>query len=290
MQDSVAVRTAPASAQNFLRVGEHELAYSRSGHGPDLVFVHGWPLHAATFRNIVPLLQNDYTCHLIDLPCAGQSRSAAGAAVGFKDQIEVLRGVIDALGLTRFSYVAHDSGGMLARYAAAGDARVRGLVLGNTELPKHVPSSVMLLSLLQRVPGGAEMFRAAMRNRAFRFSSQGFGPVLEQRKFLEGEFDQLFLEPIFATPAATRRTLSVLRTYSELCDGLSAAHAQLRAPATLIWGEADTLFSISGARAMLPEFAAGAELEVIPGGKLFAHEEHPADFARIARSYLARLH
>ena len=39
---------------------------------------------------------------------------------------------------------------------------------------------------------------------------------------------------------------------------------------------------------MASEFAAGAELVTIPGGKLFAHEEHPADFTRLARPFLAR--
>ena len=35
-------------------LGHSKVAYYRFGSGPDLVFVHGWPLHAATFRKIVP--------------------------------------------------------------------------------------------------------------------------------------------------------------------------------------------------------------------------------------------
>lgn len=288
MQTSLRAHTAAATSQDFLRVGDHELAYTRTGQGPDLVFIHGWPLHSGTFRKIVPLLQHDYTCHLLDLPCAGQSRSAPGAAVSFKAQISVLRAAVDALGLTRFAYVAHDSGAMLARYAAGGDSRVFGLVLGNTELPNQVPPSLARLSALERFPGTARMVRTAMLNRALRWSALGFGTVLERREFLEGEFDQLFIEPVFASVESTRRALSVLRTYPELCHGLTEAHARLPAPALLIWGDADTFFPINGARAMLPELAKGAELEVIPGGRLFVHEEHPTEFARLGRTFLSR--
>src|SRR5688572_15665722 len=57
----------------YLDIGHTRLAYRRFGRGPDLVFVHGWPLHAGTFRALVPLLADRFTCHLVDLPGAGQS-------------------------------------------------------------------------------------------------------------------------------------------------------------------------------------------------------------------------
>jgi pimeloyl-ACP methyl ester carboxylesterase len=276
--------------QSSIQVGKHKLNYLRSGQGPDLMFVHGWPLHAATFRKIVPQLEADYTCHRIDLPCAGET-TTDGEQVGFIEQISVLRQAIDALGLKRYAFVGHDSGGLLARYIAADDARVVALVLGDTELPGPPPQSVAMLAGLPRMPLGPELFRAAMRYPAVRHSNFGFRPSLESLAFLSGEFDRLFLEPIFASASATRRTLTALDGYGELCRGLTAVHARLRAPALLIWGTADILFPIERARAMLPEFAAGARLETIEGGRLYAHEEHPDTFVQFARPFLReRLH
>ena len=35
----------------FLDVGAGEVAYRRVGNGPDVLFVHGWPVSGATFRH-----------------------------------------------------------------------------------------------------------------------------------------------------------------------------------------------------------------------------------------------
>jgi haloalkane dehalogenase len=283
MSDTTPVVDTVDTSATPLQLGEHRLGYQRTGQGPDLLFVHGWPLHGATFRRIVPVLAQEYTCHLLDLPGAGAS---SGPALGFPAQLALLRGAIASLGLQRYALIAHDSGGMLARYIAADDARVAALVLGNTELPGPTPSSIALLSALAKLPGGAELFRAAMRQPVVRHSALGFGACLENRALLSGEFDRLFLQAIFASASATRRCLAALDGYSQLCEGLSAVHARLRAPALLIWGSADKFFPLAGARAMLPEFAASARLETIAHGRLFVHEDHPDEFVSLARPFL----
>ena len=38
----------------FLDVGAGEVAYRRVGTGPDVLFVHGWPVSGATFRHLLP--------------------------------------------------------------------------------------------------------------------------------------------------------------------------------------------------------------------------------------------
>src|SRR5215470_18506564 len=63
---------------DYLRMPEGMIAQWKFGHGPDVVFVHGWPLHAATFRALAPLLAARFTCHLFDLPGSGQTQSPAG--------------------------------------------------------------------------------------------------------------------------------------------------------------------------------------------------------------------
>lgn len=42
--------------QRFLDVGAGEVAYRRVGIGPDVLFVHGWPVSGATFRTLLPHL------------------------------------------------------------------------------------------------------------------------------------------------------------------------------------------------------------------------------------------
>src|SRR5262245_5001990 len=94
----------------FVDLGHTRLAYWRFGSGPDLVFVHGWPLHSATFRRILPVLAREYTCHLVDLPGAGRSRTTAETPFGLAEHADTLRRAVDELGLERYSLLAHDSG------------------------------------------------------------------------------------------------------------------------------------------------------------------------------------
>ena len=66
-----------AAPDRFLDVGAGEVAYRRVGTGPDVLFVHGWPVSGATFRRLLPHLVDHVTCHVIDLPGAGSSRFMA---------------------------------------------------------------------------------------------------------------------------------------------------------------------------------------------------------------------
>jgi len=47
--------------------------YRKVGNGPDVLFIHGWPLHGETYRALVEQWSGRFTCHVVDLPGAGQS-------------------------------------------------------------------------------------------------------------------------------------------------------------------------------------------------------------------------
>jgi haloalkane dehalogenase len=81
----VAVTSVPApdvmatfAAPRFLELPHGRLAYYRFGRGPDVVMVHGWPLHAATYRHVIPALAERYTLHLFDLPGTGHTTEWTG--------------------------------------------------------------------------------------------------------------------------------------------------------------------------------------------------------------------
>ena len=118
----------------YLDVGSGaEVAYRRIGTGPDVLFVHGWPVSGATFRTLLPHLADQVTCHLIDLPGAGSSRWTADTPLSIASHIAAVRSVVDQLGFDSVAVVGHDSGGLIARHALAGDPRLRALGLIDTE-------------------------------------------------------------------------------------------------------------------------------------------------------------
>jgi pimeloyl-ACP methyl ester carboxylesterase len=262
------------------------LAYYRFGKGPDVVAIHGWPLHAATFRALLPYLADHFTIHLFDLP--GTGHTEWNAPPSFAVDTDAIRLGIDALGLTRFALLAHDSGGVMARLVAAGDTRVRGLVLSDTEIPGHHAWLLQVFVAVARVPSAARLYLAAQRFGPVRRSMAGFGTCFTDPAFVDDEFGDLFVRPL-ADERVARGQMGLLQGFRfEDIDRLAESHARITAPTLCVWGDRDPFFPIAKARAMLPSFAGGARLAAIPGAKLFSHEDHPAEYAAHAVPFLAR--
>lgn len=224
MNDIVSTPLTPLDfdrPQRFLRVGPDELAYWRVGSGPDVVLVHGWPLHAATFRDLVPALARHFTCHLIDLPGAGRTRSDAPTPLSLRLLTRSLLGTIEALEIERCAFIAHDSGGGIARLAAAelGD-RVWATVMGNSEIPGHRPWLVTLYGLLHAALG-ARGFMALLGLRAVRRSPIAYGSCFHDKSKIDGAFHDRFVAPLLSSP--------------------SAAHNQMRLLAGFDWADVDGL-------------------------------------------------
>jgi haloalkane dehalogenase len=279
-----ALRQGP---HDVIDLGHSQVAHWSFGQGPDVVFVHGWPLHAATFRDLVPALSRSFTCHLIDLPGAGFTTTSSNAQVGLAEHGHTVRQVVDALGLTRFAYVAHDSGACATRLAAAGDPRVAGLVMGNTEVPGHRPPLLVAYVWAGQIPWLMSLLWHSMRLRVVRHSAMGFGGAVTDPPFVDGEFGDLFVKPIFASPDVMKgQSLLAENLDFRVVDEMPAVHAKISAPVRLVWGEKDFWFPLEKAQRILDQFPGGADIRVIPRGRLYAHEDHPEDFLRHTEPFL----
>jgi haloalkane dehalogenase len=269
-------------------VGHSQLAYRRCGSGPDLVLVHGWPLHAGTFRALLPALAQRFTCHLLDLPGAGFSVSRADAPLDLTSHAAALRCAIDQLCLGPYSLLAHDSGGAIARLLAAEDPRVTRMVLGPTEIPGHHPALITMLQTVARIPGAPALLRRGMQWRWLRQSSLCFGSAFADPSFVEGEFFTLFLAPLFASRDAYEKQLRFLRNLDQaLVDRMHEVHARIRAPTLLIWGDQDPTFPAAKASLLPRQFGTDASFVSLPGGKTFVHEEQPEAFLHHTLRFLS---
>jgi pimeloyl-ACP methyl ester carboxylesterase len=282
--------THAASALTHLDVGSARLAYRRTGAGPDVVLVHGWPLHGETFRAIVPRLASQFTCHVLDLPGTGRSEWSESTPITLRAHAAAVVRAIELLELPRVGFVAHDSGGAVARRAAAElGARCFGLVLGNTEIPGYRPPALVALVRLAKLPGGWRLLPLLLRSRWLRHSGLGFGGCFHDRRMIDGEFASLFIEPLLASPRVAAGQLALARQFDwSVIDDMAATHARITAPVSLLWGVDDPWFPLARARGMVDQFPGGAELVELPDGKLFVHEERPAEWAEHARRFLER--
>ncbi len=262
----------------FLDVGAGQVAHRQVGQGPDVLFVHGWPVSGATFRLLLPYLAEHVTCHVIDLPGAGQSRFDAGTRITVDQHIKTVRRVVDLLGLERLAVVGHDSGGMFVRHALVGDARVRAMGLIDTE-QLSIGWRFRMLVAAQHLPGLAAGLGWAAGAPRVRRNQFVFGGAFSDRRLLEGEFDEFFLRPLRESAPHRAAAAKLLKSFNlDTVRSLRDVHPRITAPVHLIWGERDVFFPPAAAREMVTSFP-DARLDVIPRAGLFSHEERPADVA-----------
>jgi pimeloyl-ACP methyl ester carboxylesterase len=263
----------------FLDVGTGEVAHRVIGSGPDVLFVHGWPVSSATFRKLLPHLCDHVTCHLIDLPGAGSSRFTPDTPLTIDNHIHSVRRAIELLGLDDVAVVGHDSGGMIARHAVAGDTRVRAVGLIDTEQSAGLGWRFKSFVAARRLPGfGAGLGWVAGRPR-LRRNRFVLGDAFADRSLLDGEFDEFFLQPLHRSRRHRDAAVRLLRSFDhQHVRDLRALHARIDVPVQLVWGDRDQFFPLEWAREMVADFS-DARLAVIEGAGLFSHEERPAEVA-----------
>lgn len=266
-------------AAAFIDVGGAEVAYRSAGSGPDVLFVHGWPVSGATFRTLLPYLVDHVTCHLIDLPGTGSSRFGPDTPLSLAHHISSVRVVMDHLETDQLAVVGHDSGGMIARHAVVDHPKLRSLGLIDTEPSGGVSWRFRSFIAGRKVPGFGKALGWLAGKPTLRKNKFVLGDAFADRSHLDGEFDEFFLQPLSKSPKHLAAASKLLRSFDfDHLRSLEAIHRRLDVPVQLVWGEDDVFFPVQMARDMLPTFPQ-AELTVVPGAGLFAHEEAPAAVA-----------
>jgi len=286
LTESSAAELFRQAPDRMLDVGIAEAAYRRVGTGPDVLFVHGWPVSGATWRRLLPLLADHVTCHIVDLPGAGDSRFLADAPLSVQSHIESVRAIVDLLELDDVAVVGHDSGGMIARHAVAGDPRLRAMGLVNTEMPSGLDWRFRSFLALRRVPGVAGILGWLVGQPTLRRNGFVLGDAFADKSLLDGEFDEFFLQPIHTDAHRRAAAIKVLKSFDENhVNDLAEVHARIDVPVQMVWGAEDPFFPIAKARDMVGTFA-DANLVELDGVGLFSHEEAPE---RVAAALLPTL-
>lgn len=263
----------------YIDVGAGEVAYRRAGAGPDVLFVHGWPVSGATFRTLLPHLADHVTCHVIDLPGAGSSRFATDSVLTIDQHIQSVWRVLDLLQLDDVAVVGHDSGGLIARHAMAGDPRLRAVGLIDTEQPQKLSWRFRSFLAARHLPGFAAGFGWVIGRPRLRRNPLVLGGAFVDATLLDGEFDEFFLAPLRDDPARLQAAVRVLRSFDvRHIRELAELHQRINVPVHLIWGEHDPFFPVAWAMEMVGTFP-DAQLTVVEGASLFSHEEHPHEVA-----------
>lgn len=277
----------PFSTIETVPVGSTRIAVRRHGHGPVLLFVHGWPFHSAGWEALAGELGERFTCVMPDSPGLGETRWSADTDFSMPGQARTLRALLDALGVERCVVMAHDTGATIARLMAVDEPeRIESLVLLNTEMPGHRPPFVPFFRTTSFLPGSAAVFRMLLGLPAFRRSPMGFGGCFADPRRLDDAFVARYVAPLLASPARIDGVNRYLRGVEwALVDRLGEINAAVRVPVLLVWGAEDPTFPVVLARRMAPQFPRSAGLVEIPGARFLVHEERPAEVARAACAF-----
>lgn len=271
--------------RSTIDVRNGKLAYYRVGSGPDLVCVHGWPLHAATFRHLVPRLASVCTLHMVDLP--GTGSSPWNGPVSLRASAATLAEALRTLDLPSYTLFGHDSGGAMARRVAAEDPRVRGLILEDTEIPFAKTALLVALITACRMPLIERLFPWALQQRSFRRSVFGFGSCFTDPAYVDTDFSDLFVTPL-ARASVARPQMELGKSFDlAFVDELADVHKRLTMPTLCIWGERDPFFPVEAARVMAKELPGPATFVTIPGARLLPHEDHPDEVGEAIRAFMA---
>ncbi len=253
------------------------------------MLIHGYPLHGMTYRHLVRHLASYYTCIVPDLPGLGESEWTSETDFNFAGQARTLSQFVDRLGLKSYSILAHDTGATISRRLTTADpGRVQKLVMIGTEIPGHRPPWIEFFQKTSN-PKRTSFFKLFMRYRSFRHSNAAFGGCFYDPSLIDGEFHELFVEPLLASDERIRGQIHYLRGIDwKIVDGMRAEHSQITIPTLLIWGEDDPIFPIEEAKAMACQFPDCRGFVTIPKARTFVHEERPAEVARVTLDFLGR--
>jgi len=259
--------------------GKGQVAHRVVGSGPDVLFVHGWPVSSATFRKLLPHLADHVTCHLIDLPGAGSSKYDTDTDLSIQNHIRSVKRSVELLGLDSVSAVGFDSGGLIARHALVGHEALRSMGLIDTELSGRQPLRFRSFIAARHLPGFRRAFGWLAGQPRLRRTKFVLGDAFADRSLLDGEFDEFFLRPIHESPEALHAAAQIFKSF-DMSDvtALEEIHGRIEVPVRLVWGTEDKFLPIAGARRMVHDFP-DADLVEIRGAGLFSHEEQPAAVA-----------
>ena len=281
-----------------MAVDGFELAYDRTGSGPAVVLLHGWPGDRTDYRELVPLLPG---CDVVVPDLRGFGRSAKHRAdpveqYGADAQARSVAGLITSLGLDRPVVAGYDIGSRIAQTLAQRHPElVRGLVItppvpgvgqrvfGPGPLREFWYQQFHRLPLSEElVDGKPDAVRAYLRH----FWEHWSGPRFE---VTDAHLDHLV--SVYGPPGAFTASVQWYRAGSGTAARAAAETATpdpaevVATPTVVLWPEYDPLFPREWSD-RLGDYFSQVRLRLVDGAGHFAPLEYPAVVAEEIRGFL----
>lgn len=240
-----------------------EIYYKDWGHGPAVVFSHGWPLNSDAWDGqMLFLVQNGFRTVAHDRRGHGRSSQAStrNDMNGYADDLAEL---IEALDLTEVTLVGHSTGGgEVARYIGRhGTARVSKAVLIGAVPPIMVKTPANQEGLPIEVFDGLRAALVSDRAAFYRdFAMQFYGANRPDANVSQGVLDQFWR---LCMQVGLKNAYECVKAFSEtdFTDDLD----KFDVPTLLLHGEDDQIVPIHDSARKAERLIAGVKTIYYPG-------------------------
>jgi pimeloyl-ACP methyl ester carboxylesterase len=249
------------------------------GKGPPLVLVHGLGGSLYDWRHLIRPLAEDHRVIALDLLGAGESDIPNSTDYSIAAQARRLRGVLDHLGVDRPTLLGSSyGGGIVLKFAEDWPERVDRLVLFNSVCyADHIPAYVSLAKL----PFAGCIAEAMPLGKA---SRKLIGDVDRTISILSDEELEVYNQEL-RRPGRRRAFIEVVRDIVPPDNTEFVARLRdVRAPALLVWGAADTTVPVELGRRLAKDLP-NARLVELDAGHV-PNQERPDDVLRLLNEFL----
>jgi len=286
--------TAPETAarwnadRRFAETPAGRIAYVERGSGPPALFLHGFPLNGFQWRDIIARLQSSRRCLAPDLLGLGFTEIGPDWPVAPGDQVEMLLALLDQRSMPVVDVVANDSGGAVAQLLLARHPeRVRSILLTNCDVETDCPPAAVL-PVIEMAKAGTYVERWLapwLADGALARSRDGLGGMtFSDPAHPTDEALEMYLGPL----VRSARGQAQVNAYAIALEANALAGAEpllrhTQVPARIVWGTADTIFSVENPVYLDRVLPGSRGVRNVPGARLFFPEEFPDVIAEEAR-------
>jgi pimeloyl-ACP methyl ester carboxylesterase len=274
------------------------LAYDRTGDGPPVVLLHGWPGSRADFRLVAARLADSADVVVPDLRGFGESdKHAVDPEEGYSGaaQARSVIGLLEELQLGPAVLAGYDIGSRIAQAVAqAVPDRVRALVVtppapgAGRRMLDPEPQAQFWYQHFHRLPLAEQLLDGrpdAVRTYLRHFWSHWSGPAFSPS---DADLDRLAAD--YGRPGAFTSSIGWYRAGPGISARALAERApepgdRLRVPVHVLWPGHDPLFPQEWSD-RLGEFFADVTLTPLPEAGHFVPLEAPEEFASAVRAAL----
>jgi len=228
------------------------LHYVKSGAGPLMILLHGFPEFWYAWRELIPEFAKDHLVVAPDLRGYNLSSKPADVAqYGIQFLIEDVRALAQDLGYQQFTLVGHDWGGSISwAFAIKNPQYLEKLIILNA------PHPGVFGKLLRDNP---EQQKASEYMTAFQtpgienwMASDHFAALKRAMGFTFAEEERIAYEEAWSQPGALAAAVNYYRARRPTPPGMDLS---VHVPTLVLWGERDhalTIYNLDGLDAFVP--------------------------------------